>query len=141
MKNIFLAKSNGKILDFGEYKQSLVEDVKNNKDAMYKLERFSKKRTIPQNNLFWFYLEIIEKETGNSPEDMHEYVKKHLTPKIGRRVRILTKQKKWVWASGMVGKGTSDLNRSEMSDVMDKLCALTGVPIPDKSLASYVHNY
>lgn len=142
MKAIFLAKSNGKVLDFGSdiNKQRFINDIKSNDKAVYRIERVTKTRTLPQNNFFWLYLEIIERETGNTTADMHEYVKRNLTPKIARRVRIL-KKGKLVWASGMVGKGTSELTKAEMSDVMDKLSSLTEVPIPDPKLAGFITNF
>lgn len=142
MKAIFLAKSNGKVLDFGSdiNKQRFIDDIKSNDKAVYRIERVTKKRTLPQNNFFWLYLEIIERETGNTTADMHEYVKRNLTPKIERKVRIFRKGK-WVELKGMVGKGTSELTKSEMSDVMDKLSALTEVAIPDPNLAGFITNY
>lgn len=68
------------------------------------------------------YLELIEKETGNGANDLHEYFKRALlAPKW---LTVLGKEIK-------VPKSTTELTKVEFGDYMDKIAALSGVAIPD----------
>ena len=78
-------------------------------------------RTNRQNNLYWGYLELIEAETGNTANDLHEYLKrKFLQPReitvLGEKIRLPAT--------------TTKLNTKQFSEYLEKICALTGVPIP-----------
>ena len=47
------------------------------------IKRFVKARSNPQLALYWEWLGIISKETGNDKDDLHEFFKrKFLTPEI-----------------------------------------------------------
>ena len=55
------------------------------------LLKTSKKRSLPQNKLYWLYLACIEKETGNLSSDLHEYfkdkfLKKQLIEVLGKQI-------------------------------------------------------
>jgi len=76
-----------------------------------------------QNGLYWIYLGLIEKETGNNANEMHEYFKrKFLKPKN------LTMFKENIKIPG----STTDLDKFEFSEYMNKIEILTGILIPDK---------
>jgi hypothetical protein len=141
MRNIWLCKSTGKALDFGSDTNKYVfnQDLAQNIGKTYRIERVIPKRSHAQNRYFWLYLELCEHETGNEKEALHEYVKKYLTPKVERTVKLL-KEGQWVEHTGMIGKGTSELTKLEMGEVLDKLCALTDVPLPDPTLLGYLPN-
>ena len=129
---------NGKINFGSDFNyQRLEEYIKTQEGKKFRFEKIQEKRSLNQNALFWKYLEIIETETGNDTKSMHEYVKKYLTPKVERSIRIL-ENGQWKEHKGMIGKGTSELTKLEMGDVLDKLCALTGVPLPDPTLLGYL---
>jgi hypothetical protein len=50
----------------------------------------TRKRTIPQNKLYWLYLACIEQETGNDANDLHIYFKdKFLNKEL---INVLGKQ-------------------------------------------------
>ena len=143
MKNIFLAESNNGTLSLvtETNRFRFQQDLKDHPNAKYRIERLVKKRSLQQNRFFWLYLELIERETGNTTDAMHDYVKKYLTPKKEVSIKIL-KGDKWVRMRGVTGKGTSELTKLEMGDVLDKLSADTGVTIPDpRELANYISNY
>lgn len=118
------------------YKQFL----ENNKGKRVKIQLVKENRTLTQNNYLWLYLTIVERDTGNSQDDMHTYIKRHLTPKIEKTIKLL-KDGEWVEHKGMVGKGTSELNKIEFGEMLDKLGALTGVPLPDPKEAGYYSEY
>lgn len=94
-----------------------------------RIEPYEKpKRTNQQLRFYWFYLEIIEQETGNLAADLHEYFKRALLPP--KWLKVMSKELK-------VPGSTRGLSKAEMSEYMDKICALTNVPIPDPTLAGY----
>lgn len=141
MRNVYLAKSNGSGLDFGsDTNQALFkQDLKEHPNATYRIERVISKRTGQQNRYLWFYLELCEQETGNSKHDLHEYIKKYLTPKKEVTLTLYKKGKPYKM-KGMTGKGTSELTKLEMADVLEKLCADTGVPLPNPEDVGYILN-
>lgn len=79
------------------------------------------KRTIAQNNYYWLYLGIIEKETGNLADDMHKLFKgKFLSNAIvevfGEKVRR--------------EKSTTELTVTEFSEYIEKIAVFTGIQPP-----------
>ena len=132
MRNVYLAKSvDGKLSLGSELNKALFQqDLKEHPNATYRIERVISKRTGQQNRYLWFYLELCERETGNDKNDLHEYIKKYLTPKK-EVVLTLYKEGKPYKMKGMTGKGTSELNKLELGEVLEKLCVDTGVPLPD----------
>lgn len=79
-------------------------------------------RTMNQNNFYWFYLGLIEAETGNLADDIHEYAKrKFLPPRFikvkGEEIRI--------------PGSTTKLTKLEFGEYMDKLSAWSEVEIPN----------
>lgn len=86
-------------------------------------------RSNSQNAYYWVYLGIIEKETGNTADDLHEYFKRKLLPPVIKKV--LGQEVK-------IAASTGDLTKSDFSDYLDKICALTNVPLPDPIAAGYL---
>lgn len=105
-QQIFLAKNVGKWLTCGIVKP---------------------KRTNAQNRFYWVYLRIIENETGNSSNDLHEYFKRVLLPP--RFITIKNKERKDLEVK--IPASTTKLNKIDMGEYMEKICAETGVPIPN----------
>lgn len=133
MKVVFTAKSVDGKLSLGSegntfrFKQWLEQ----NPNKMLKIEPIGNERTNQQNRYYWLYLGIIERETGNCANYLHEYFKRiHLPPTyisvMGKEIKIPT--------------STTDLKKHEMSDYLDKICAETGVPLPDPEEAGYILN-
>jgi hypothetical protein len=131
--NVFLAKARGGELDFGsETNQArLAEFLKKHEGETLRLELPKKQRTVSQNKFYWLYLGIIEQETGNGANDLHDFFKMKLLPKEtvtlkGKKAHVFERT-----------KSTTKLNKQEMSEYMEKICAMTGVPIPDPQEAGY----
>lgn len=120
----FIFKSNKGVWDFGtehNYKR-FIQHLKENDGKEFKIESLVRTRSLSQNNLYWMYLEIIERETGNNANDLHEYFRRTLlSPKW---LKVMGKEIK-------VPKSTTELKKNEFSEYMEKICAETGVPIPD----------
>lgn len=136
MAVVFLAKAteSGE-LDFGSRDNyaRLHDYLKRNVGATFRLTLPKNKRSLSQNNYYWLYLGIIEQETGNSANDLHEYFKRtHLPPRfITVKVNDQVKEVK-------IPNSTTELDKNEMGDYLDKICAETGVPLPDPVAAGYI---
>ena len=79
-------------------------------------------RSLSQNALYWLYLHIIERETGNTSYDLHEFYKRtKLPPKF---IKINGKEIK-------IPSSTRDLSKIGFGEYMDKISADCEIPIPD----------
>jgi len=96
--------------------------------AWLKIEHEPPKRSRSQNNYYWVYLQAIERETGNNANDLHEYFKRTLLPPVFKTV--LGKEFK-------IPASTTELSKVEMGEYLDKIAALTEVPLPDPKAAGY----
>ncbi len=100
------------------------------------MELVEENRTLSQNNFYWLYLGVIENETGNLADDVHEFAKrKFLTPKF-RKVSIggITTEIK-------IPGSTTDLKKGEFSEYIDKISAWCGVQIPDPVEAGFMRHH
>lgn len=120
----FIAKAKNGGMDFGsDYNTARFKQwLKDNEGKELRIQPLTRKRTLNQNDFYWFYLEIIERETGNNANDLHEYFKRLLLPP--KFVQVMNKTIK-------LPKSTTELNKVEFSDYMDKICAEVEIPIPD----------
>lgn len=127
MKHWIIKQEKGRLL-FTDWQKADIHDYclrKENK-VVFKLEPVESTRTMQQNKLYWLFIGVICQETGNDPDDMHEFFKqKLLIPEIvkvkGRNGEYEIKKY----------KSTTQMKKLEFGEYMDKISALTGVPIPD----------
>lgn len=89
------------------------------------------KRSLSQNAYYWTYLTIIAAETGDNADDLHEFFKrKFLNPKfiqvLGQEIRIPS--------------STTGLSKADFTEYLDRICALTNVPLPDPEAAGFILN-
>lgn len=103
----------------------LVDYIKQLPDGKYRItiEKFAKNRSIRQNNLYWAYLRLIESETGQESNDLHEYFKRKLLPP--RFVEIFGEEIK-------LPATTTKLNSKEFGEYLEKISIITGIPIPQE---------
>jgi hypothetical protein len=93
-----------------------------NKKLTVVIDRETGKRSDLQNRYYFAYLGLVAENTGNNVMDLHEYFKRYfLTPKF---IKVLGKEIK-------IPSSTTDLNKIEWSEYLDKICALVDVPLPD----------
>lgn len=121
-------------LDFGSetMRAKVLEWLHANEGKKITLELVKSKRSLSQNAFYWVYLGIIEIETGNSADDLHEYFKRvHLPPKF---ITVMGKEIK-------IPRSTTELSKVEMGEYLDKICAETNVPIPNPIDVGYITNY
>lgn len=133
-KNIFIAKAKDGNLDFGsDFNRSRLKEIlKENDGKVFKLEMMKSTRTKSQNSFYFLYLNVIEQETGNNSNDLHEYFKRTLLhPKF---ITVMGQEIK-------IPASTTELSKHEFGEYLDKISALTGVPIPDPKDAGYYTEY
>ena len=81
---------------------------------------------MSQNNLYWLFLTVIQRETGNNAGDLHEYFKRELLqPKF---IKVMIKGKE---IERKIPASTTELSKTEFIDYMDRISALTEIAIPD----------
>jgi len=82
------------------------------------------KRSIPQNRLYFLWLNCISAETGNEVEDLHDYFKDHF---LTRRVVVFGEERN-------AAISTTKLNTSEFTAFLDKVqqfAAGEGIILPN----------
>ncbi len=109
-----------------------VHSLKEGKAVWITVETEENKRTLSQNAYYHVYLDIIADETGDDHNSLHEYLKRLLLPR--KRLKVMSKEIE-------VPSSTTDLSKAEFSEYMDRICALTNVPLPDPEAAGYITNY
>src|SRR5205823_2885883 len=112
-------------MKFGEWKRE-------HEGAHIIIDEIKAQRTLSQNAYYWVYLNIIEQETGELADDLHEYFKRKLLPPVFKTIR--GEQIK-------LPRSTTDLDKLAFGEFLDKIAALTGVPLPNPEDARYISNY
>lgn len=95
-------------------------EMNEGKAITLELEKLS--RSGSQQRFYWVYLAAIERETGNLADDLHEFFKRKFLPPVFKTI-LGTEVK--------MPASTKGLDKMQFTDYMDKICALTNVPIPD----------
>lgn len=94
------------------------------------------KRSISQNSYYWLYLTVISHETGNDVDDLHGFFKRKFLP-ITSGVIVLKGGMQHTYKKLT---STTDLSKAEFGEYLDKICAETGVPLPDPEAAGFIPN-
>jgi len=87
------------------------------------VKEYKKSRTIPQNSLYWFYLNFIGKEIGEVPEDLHSTFKAMFL--VDRKTKI------------PIVRSTTTLNTEEFSEYIERIAqrvASIGIVLPDPNI-------
>lgn len=119
----FRPNNNREYLDFLEQNEG--------KDVEVEINVKKSRRSLDQNSFYWLYLGVIERETGNLATDLHELFKRKFLPPIPKKI---------LGVEFKIPASTTELNKAEFSEYLDKISALTNVPIPvieDKPLPEY----
>lgn len=95
------------------------------------IDKKKNKRSLSQNAFYFLYLGVIENETGNTVDDLHELFKRKFLKPVEKT--IMGQQIK-------LPNSTTNLSKHEFSEYLDRICALTNVPIPDPALAGFTSN-
>lgn len=89
------------------------------------VKKVKKNRSLKSNNYYWTFISLIEAETGNSKEDLHNYFKnKYLSHRTG-------------YLNGkeiMLPPTTTNLTTVEMSEYIQKISLECGITAPDPEM-------
>jgi len=120
----FLFKANKGMQDFGSNYNfaRFTQHLKENPGKIYRIEQEVHTRSLNQNRLYWKYLCIIELETGNNANDLHEYFRRTLLPP--KFITVMEKEIK-------IPRSTTELKKNEFAEYLEKIAALINIPIPD----------
>lgn len=139
MNNVFLVKIDKGQLNFGsEANQARWRQfLKDNDEKWLRIEKPISKRSGQQNRFYWLYLELISRETGDDAVSLHEYFKHNLLKPVIKTIKGKS-GKEIVFETD---RSTTELSKIEMGEYMDRISALTEIPIPDPELAGFITNY
>jgi hypothetical protein len=129
---VFLAhiKEDGRF-DFGSdfnlarFKQWCLDNV----GKMVRIEHQLLVRTRSQHNYYWVYLGVISRESGHTPEELHQWAKKKFLPH--KFATVMNEEVE-------LTPTTKTLSKAEFGELLDRICAETGVPLPDPQAAGYL---
>jgi len=124
---------NGKLkLDTPESWKRYLSGFNEGDELVMDIDKKKNIRSLSQNRYYWLYLNVIETETGNTANDLHELFKRLFLPPTNKTI---------LNTSIRLPASTTDLSKNDFSEYMEKICAMTGVPIPDPQLAGYESNH
>lgn len=135
MRKIFLAKAKPDgTLDYGsELNLALLrESIKQSVGKTWRLELPESKRSLSQNRFYWLYLGIIEQETGNNSEDLHELFKRTLLPP--KFIKVMGVEIK-------IPMSTKELSKHQFGEYMDKISAKVEIAIPNPADVGFYTEY
>jgi hypothetical protein len=108
------------------------DHLKEHEGKVYEIYLRQTKRSLSQNAYYWAWLEVVEAETGNKADDLHEYFRRvNLPPKF---LTVMGKEVK-------VPRSTTELSKHEFGEYLDKCAAECGVPLLNPEEAGYITNY
>lgn len=70
------------------------------------------KRSLDQNSLYWKWCTIIANDTGNTPNDIHEYLKGEFLPPVFVTVNGKSRECR---------RSTTDLNTADMTNYLNRI--------------------
>ncbi len=70
--------------------------------------------------------------TGENADDLHQYFKRKLLPPVFKKIR---------GEEIKLPASTTDLDKIAFGEYLDKIAALTEIPLPDPEAAGYISNY
>lgn len=124
IQTTFLATAKDGKLDWGSETNEarLRQWLKDHDGKALRLQPIQSKRSLNQNALYWMYLEMVSRETGDDANSLHEYFRRTLIPPkfitvVGKTIQI--------------PESTTELSKVEFGEYMERISALTGVPVPD----------
>lgn len=97
----------------------------NGKKVVININLDKAKRSLDQNAYYHAYLDIISSETGNNSDDLHRLFKGLFLPK---------KPVQFKGKTYMMSGSTTELNKPQFSEYLDKIASECGIPLPDPKL-------
>ncbi len=105
------------------------------KDMLCEVRKDKRNRSIVQNSYYWFLLTMLEQDTGNDKDDLHEYFKQKYLKATGESF------------DGLFNyiKSTTKLNTTEMEDYLGKIRMFASrelgcfLPLPNETEYDYLN--
>jgi hypothetical protein len=89
-------------------------------------------RSMSQHRYYWVYMGVLSSETGHTQEELHSWAKK----------KFLSKKFATVFGEDVeLHPSTRSLNKAEFGEYLERICAETGVPLPDPQAEGYISNH
>lgn len=120
--------TNGKIEPLNAERFGKDLELYEGKAVEISIKKWKDKRTLSQNSLYWRILELIENETGNDKDTLHDYFKIRFLDK--RRLKLGDDEK-------ILPGSTRKLDTREMGQYIDKIILFASqelqiaIPAPD----------
>ena len=92
-----------------------IEKLNSDKTWIIEIKQYRKKRTPSQNRMYWMWINCIASETGNRPDDIHDYLKNRFLPK--RNITLYNGETR------AVAMSTTDLNTKQFTDYLNAIDA------------------
>ena len=108
---------------------NLIKGLNLEKPWSVTIEKYVERRSLSQNNLYWQWVGILARETGNDPDSVHEALK----------ARFLIPKEITFMGEKTLYRSSSKLDTREMSEYMDRVYALATaemgilLPVPDEA--------
>ncbi len=99
--------------------------------ARVNIEEDKPGRSSSQNSYYWVYLHVIEAETGQNANDVHEWAKRRFLP--ARTIKVNGQELR-------IAGSTKELDKASFTEYLDKIAAEVGIPLPDPVAAGYISN-
>ncbi len=93
------------------------------------IKQFKNNRSLAQNSLYWLYMGLISRETGETPERLHKFFKSEFLPII--QYQIFGKVRADLASS-------SNLDVNEFTEYLNKIEHLTEIQIPNVWVSEYL---
>lgn len=100
--------------------------------AWMRIEHQEPTRSMNQHKFYWVYLGVISDETGHTPDELHAWAKTKFLPRKFSSVMGMDVE---------LSPTTQTLKKAEFNEYLERICAETGVPLPDPQAAGYISNY
>ena len=105
------------------------------KDMLCEIRKDKRNRSTVQNAYYWFLLTMLETDTGNDKDDLHDYFKRKYLQKF-----------KWVFGENInYHKSTTKLTTLEMEDYLEKIRVFASrelgcfLPLPGETIHDYLN--
>lgn len=96
------------------------------------IDEYKPIRSNAQNRFYWVYLGVISDETGDDARSLHQVFKSMFLPP-----KFVTMFGKEV----QVSASTTELDKQQFGEYMERIAALTGVAIPNPEEAGFISNH
>jgi len=110
------------------------------KDMLCEIRKDKRNRSTVQNAYYWFLLTMLETDTGNDKEDLHEYFKEKWLRDTYKQISVFPDS----IGDLTYTKSTTKLTTLEMEDYLEKIRVFASrelgcfLPLPNETIHDYL---